>query len=420
VSRIALPTGGAIDVTWENSAYRRDIGVAYAYTSGWSARFTQPLLKGGGIDNATYAVKTARIAEEQNILTLKQTIADRIGTAISNFRTYASAIRTLENRRKALENARQTYEINQALVAAGRMARTELIQSEADIANREFDVVSARNDLDSARLTLLSFLNIDKQFVFTPVDESEIRVPPPLLEEAVEIALKNRTDYLSALYTHEVRKLTLKTATRNRMWALDLTGGTEAGKTSDGETFAQAFGNQNISKRNWDLKLSLAIPLSWLTDDRKAYLMARNEVEKGEWSLKKMRSDIEISIQNAIRNVDMQYRRLELARQARKLSEQKLEIENEKLKAGRTTNFQLVSFQNDLKTQQDAERDAIKNYLDSLNQLDAQLGTTLDRWNIKVRQEDDVIRITESDRREAEEKLSELNRTQGSPERKGP
>ncbi len=420
VSQLGLPTGARIDVTWDNSAYRQDIGVAYAYTSGWSATFTQPLLKGGGIDNATYAVKTARIAEEKNILSLRDTVSTTIGQAIANFRTYASAIKTLENSEKALENARQTYEINKAMVAAGRMARTELVQSEADIAGREYDLISARNGLDSARLTLLSFLNIDKNLVFDPVDEKEIRLSPPPLEEALEIAFKNRTDYLSALYDQEVRKLTLKTATRNRMWALDFKALTEAGKTGDGETFAGAFGNQNISKRNWALNLDLTIPLTWLTEDRKAYLIAKNEVEKGEWSLKKKRSDIEIEMQNAIREVEMKYKALELAREARKLSEQKLDIENVKLKLGRTTNFQLVSFQNDLKSRQDAELLAITAYLGAIDTLDSKLGVTLNRWGITIRKEDDVIRLNETDKREADQKLLELNLAPGGAERKVP
>ncbi len=420
VSSLGLPTGGKIDLTWENSAYRQDIGFAYAYTSGWSATFTQPLLKGGGIDNATFAVKSARIAEEQNILNLRDTITKQITSAISNYRTYAAAIRTLENSMKSLENARQTYEINKAMVEAGRTARTELIQSEADIARRELDVVSARNDLDSARLTLLSFLNIDKKFQFEPVDENESRVKPPSLEEAVEVALKNRPDYLGALYTQEVNRMALKNATRNKMWALNLGATTTAGKTSDGDTFAQAFGNQSISKRDWTVNLNLIIPLTALTADKRAYLSARNTFEKGEWNLKKMRSDIEIAIQNAIRSVEMKYRKLDLARQARQLSEQKLAIENEKLRAGRTTNFQLVSFQNDLKSQQDAERDAIKEYLDSLNQLDTQMGVTLHRWGIMITKEDDAIRIPEHDKAQAEQKMSELNAAPGTPERKEP
>lgn len=416
VSTLALPTGGSITVTWDNSAYREDIGVAYAYTSGWSASFTQPLLKGGGIDNAAFAVRSARIQEEINMISLRSTIESRITQAISHFRAYASAIRTLENRKKSLDNARQTLEINKSLVEAGRMARTELVQSEADIANKEFDVVSARNDLDAKRLALASFLNIDKNIAFHPVDESEVKVEPPTLKEAVEIALRNRTDYRKALYNQEIKRLTLKKAARNKMWQLDLQASTFEGKTGDGETFADAFGNQSITKRNWSLGLSLTIPLTALTDDKIAYLSARNEVEKGEWTLKKMRQDIEIDVQNAIRNVEMQYRSLELARLARQLAEQKLQIETEKLKVGRTTNFQLVSFQNDLKSRQDAERDAINNYLNSLHQLDVQLGVALERWNIVVTKEDDSIGMPQTDLETSARKISEI----GGAERKGP
>lgn len=134
----------------------------------------------------------------------------------------------------------------------------------------------------------------------------------------------------------------------------------------------------------------------------------------------KKRSDIEIEVQNAIREVGMKYKALELAREARKLSEQKLEIENVKLKLGRTTNFQLVSFQNDLKSRQDSELAALTAYLGAIDTLDSKLGVTLNRWGIAIRKEDDVIRLNETDKSGADQKLLELNLAPGSAERKGP
>jgi outer membrane protein TolC len=61
-----------------------------------------------------------------------------------------------------------------------------------------------------------------------------------------------------------------------------------------------------------------------------------------------------------------------------------VEIETEKLKAGRSTNFQLVSYQNDLKNAQKSELDAIITYQNALTTLESKLGITLDRWGITL------------------------------------
>jgi outer membrane protein TolC len=66
------------------------------------------------------------------------------------------------------------------------------------------------------------------------------------------------------------------------------------------------------------------------------------------------------------------------------LSEKKVEIETEKLKAGRSTNFQLVSFQNDLVNAQNGELAAITTYLNALTSLDRTLGITLDKWGVSL------------------------------------
>jgi outer membrane protein TolC len=85
----------------------------------------------------------------------------------------------------------------------------------------------------------------------------------------------------------------------------------------------------------------------------------------------------------------------EAAKAKMELAEKKLNIEQEKLGAGRTTNFQFVSFQRDLQTAQLNELSAMTAYLNSLTSLDDTLGTTLATWKIDVKKEDDRIQQSE-------------------------
>ena len=91
----------------------------------------------------------------------------------------------------------------------------------------------------------------------------------------------------------------------------------------------------------------------------------------------------------------MQFQQLELARQTRVFSQQKLDIENKKLKAGQTSNFQLVSFQNDLINAQNNELSNFINYINALTNLDQTLGTTLKTWRIEVKKDDNEVKVAD-------------------------
>ena len=82
--------------------------------------------------------------------------------------------------------------------------------------------------------------------------------------------------------------------------------------------------------------------------------------------------------------MELSGRQVELARSARKLVEQKTEIEKEKLRLGLSSNFRLVAFEDDLVSAQNSELDSIIAHRAALTALDRTLGTTLKRWNIEV------------------------------------
>lgn len=391
---LAIPTGGTFTFAWDNLGDRPDTGQSFNYSSDWSVTFKQPLLKGGGLENAVYTVKIARITEEKNILSLKETIVSTIKAAITAFRNYKTAERQLVIAEMGLVRAKSLYEYNREMIAAGRLAGTEIVQAQADIATQETSVINARNSLDDARMSLVQSLYIDKKTSFRAVDENQQLISPPAMEEAVSLAFKHRTDYLRALQDLEVRKLDLAKNKMNRLWSLNLTAGTTDGAAmTTFDTYGSAFRRaiRSGSERNWNVGLSLEVPLVYMTSDMRAYLGAKTEMEKAALAFEKLKLDIEISVQNAVRNVDSNYRSLLSAKQARELAEKKLGIEQEKLGAGRTTNFQLVSFQRDLQTAQLNELTAMTTYLNSLTSLDDTLGTTLLTWNIDVRREDDQI-----------------------------
>jgi outer membrane protein TolC len=399
---LLIPTGGRFGFTWDNRANKTEFSQDAVYSSSWNLSFTQPLLKGGGIDAegvevATASLKIARINEEQNVLFLKSTLISIINSTIQTYRSYVQAQRQLEISKRSLVTTKQLFEVNKALIEAGRMAEVEIVQTEADIANRELGILQAENSVESTRLALIQILNIDKDTLFEPVEETEVQVKPPPFDKAMAIALNNRPDYIQALRNVETVKLNFIAAKRNRLWDWSLQAGIERGVSNSG--VGSTLGSVgNLGKTNWNIGTMLTIPIRDLTIEQ-SYISAKIGLEKANLSLKKMEINLGIEVQNGIRDVGIKFRQVEMAKQATILIKKKLEIEQEKLKVGRTTNFQLLSFQNDLVNAQVSELGAVIDYLNGLTSLDQTLGTTLGTWGVEVKKEDDEIKLLGPDKK---------------------
>ncbi len=78
------------------------------------------------------------------------------------------------------------------------------------------------------------------------------------------------------------------------------------------------------------------------------------------------------------------WRQYEISQRALDLSHRKLDIEREKLQSGRSSNFQVLSFESDLRNAESARLNALIAYLDAQASLDQTLGTTLESWDIDL------------------------------------
>lgn len=375
-----LPAGGTLSVSSNYTITSTEQAVP-ARNYGWGINLTQPLLKGAGFEMNLEPVRAARENEQRNILALKSTLTDTLTNVISAYRSYAKAIQSLENNRQSLQRSKELLAINRELIAAGRMAAIEIIQSEADLARQEFDLLTSENSLDAARLALTKAIDIDKNRRILPVQETGIPQLPYTREQALQLAFENRPDYQQLLLDYARTRRAVSIARQNTLWDLSLTG-------SYGEQYNRTGGATPVSSgATWAAGLALTIPLDNLyrsSGDRRAYLAADIGLKKFENDLAKRREEIEIEIQDALRVAEMSHRQIKLATLARTLSEKKVEVETEKLKAGKSTNFQLVSYQNDLKNAQKSELDAVTDYLNALTALDKTLGVTLERLGVAL------------------------------------
>lgn len=372
--------GGKLDFSWSRSDNLGNTNTGpetYGGSNTWKAGFSQPLLKGFGKAVTTYSLVQARLNEASNLLALRDGISSVVNSTISAFRNYAQAARQVEISRASVERSKTTLETNQLLISMGRMPANELIQTESDLANQELSYEETLNRLDNARLALLKVLNLDQDTRIQVIEETDFSPIHPDLDNCLAIAFNNRKDYLDARNAVEIAEIGLIVAENNMKWQLDFTGDYTI---TDSNNRAAA----NTDSGAWSAGLTLSAPLYGtrkLTDEQ-GLLSAKAGLTKARLSLEDTKQDITLGLKDAIRQVETSLKQLGMSVRARELSEQKLAVEKEKLAVGRSTNFQLVSFQNDLNQSLTSELDAKIAYLNALSALDTFLATTTDTWKI--------------------------------------
>ncbi|MBE0711183.1 MAG: TolC family protein, partial [Candidatus Aminicenantes bacterium] len=307
-----------------------------------------------------------------------------------------------------LQLAKDLLEKNQRSVEVGTLAPMEVLSARAEVATREADLIQAETQIQSNEDQLRLLLNIsgeeDKRIaVVVPKDKPTYVQRTVDLEEALAMAIQNRTDLEISRIGLETEKLNLSYAKNQNMPDLNLTASLYAPGIDGTQLFYDELGplggnvistipggiggalNQtsNFKYPNWNLGLTLSIPLANIFS--KANLaQARLNMRQAMLELENQKEQIYLEIKNAVRSVDANYKRILAFRTARELSEQKLAAEEEKRRVGLSTNYFVLQFQRDLANARISELNAIISYNVSLASLERSMGTNLKSKNIKL------------------------------------
>lgn len=376
---LALPYGTQISAS-ASGGFSRDRD-STRFDQGIDLGILQPLLRGAGSDIATASLEIARINRRIQALSTESAITGNIVLAIQSYR---SLMQTREQMRIAEDSVRRAIdlmEVNRQLVAAGRLAEVEIVQSEANVARQELSLLSARNSLDAARLDLLQILALDTAFGLTPTETLATERREVDLRQALQTARQYRPDFRQAQLQVEIAGINLRLAEDGLRWELNAIAVTSVNSSDRG--FGSTLRRAVRTEPAFAFGLELRIPLSNLSDQARAFA-ARVSLQQQELSLRDLEQRIEAQVRNALRRVEIGWRSQQLAEQSVRLSEQKLDIERQRLRAGRSSNFQVVTFEDDLVRARTDLLSARIGYLNALTALDDVLGITLRTWGVRL------------------------------------
>lgn len=380
---IKIPTGGELNMGWVGQRQQQNY-----QGSGGSDRdvlrqnleltFKQPLLRGAGQRVNRADIEIARITETINLLDLKSTLIDKTTEIIISYRRVLQAQEEVKIDLQALENAKKTVENTQFLIDAGRIAKAELITVQSQVADQEIALLSSRNNLRQRRLDLLELLDIDEDVNIIASQNLEIQPPTLDIDRIRQSILEHQPSYLKAKLNLENAKTQLISAENKRRWNIDF------------ETTVTHQPAPNIIDNKTEL--SAGLTFSKALGDRsieRDFQRSRVNVLKLENDLKETIQNVNTEVTKNLQDIELNFKKVELSRQATKLAELQLSNEMEKIKLG----FQgrrlldLVDFQSKLNEAQNNELNAKIDYLNALTKLDKSLGITLDNLGITLEQQ---------------------------------
>ncbi len=354
----------------------------YASRLGFSV--TQALLRGAGPSVNLASLQQAQIATRISEYEFRGFAQDLVAQVEDTYWDYALAQRQIKIFEESLKVAQQQLSDIEEMISVGRLAETEVVAAQAEIAVQRQGLIQAQGTLDTARLRLLKLLNPPGPDLW---NRKVVLTQKPILpgammdhvETHVDIALRWRPDLNQAKLGVKRNDLELVKTRNGLLPKMDFF--VTLGKTG----YADSFGSSvsNMPGDYYDVLAGVTFQYPLRNRDAKARyqrsVLVKDQALEAIGNLEQL---IELEVRSAYIDVAKAREQISASTASRKLQEEKLRIETERLKVGRSTAFLVSQAQRDMLSSQIAEVQAVANYLKALVALYRLEGSLLERRGI--------------------------------------
>ena len=380
-----LPTGTGYGLSVNDNRTGGSSYSNYLYTGAATLTLTQPLLKNFGLDTNLAQVRVARTRRSIAIQNFAKLVMGKINEVSQAYHELAFAIEDYKARLESLNLARRLLDENRKRVQVGVLSPLDITQAEAGAAEREEAVIVADRIITDNENTLKRLIAADvrglKDTSLQPVDLPLLEMIETDVTRSTRAALEQRPEYRAAVQFIEQQRI-LVAYNRNQLWPqLDLQAsyGLNGLSYSGFDTLTRRqLGNDNPA---WGAGISITFPLG-NRQARANYNIARLDREQALINLKQLEQNIIVEVDNAVRLVRTNLKRVEATRVASRLARESLAAEETKLRAGTSTSFLVLQAQSQLATALSAEVRARADYSESLVALTLAEGSILQKNNI--------------------------------------
>src|SRR5215468_7118969 len=232
--RKELLTGARVNLQWTNARTSTAPSVVNIvvpqYATVLNLSVTQPLLRDFGWRFALLIVDVQQIAEEQAFYDYKAQVANLVASVEQAYWIYVLAIENVRVEEKGLDLAKELLRQNEGRFKVGALPRTSVLESEAEVARREANLVRVRALQRIARDNLRALVNAreadqDALLLIVPADPPTVAPVELDLDHSLAVAYKERPELIAARLNVDGRKVERKIAENRLLPRLDLVGG---------------------------------------------------------------------------------------------------------------------------------------------------------------------------------------------------
>jgi outer membrane protein TolC len=427
-----------------SSSYRMDIlssdSSFYAldpqYLTTWRSDLSFPLLRGLYWSTADFLVRRSRVQQDISDENFRARLTDTISAVDAAYWDLA-AKRALEvAAQKSVETAQNALDVARVQYQVGVKSKVEVTEAEAGLAQRQFELIRTANEAQAAQDRLLTAIlepgladygstrlrTEDPTFVDYPVDA----------EASLQKARANRPELAAAQRQVEEAEIGERYSWNQKLPALDV----RASYANDGlagsqkvpagtiaqsgiplvspgpdETFGTAddvvipltaeaadlgfpqgrwaadnnFFNAS-GEHSWFVGAVLEVPITNDAADAR-YVQSRINLRRARTALRIREQDVVVEVRNSVRDLKAAIDGVEAARRARIASEERLRAEQERLRLGDSTPFDVLQFDERLREAESSEINALQVYRTRIITLERAQGTLLESQRINVIEE---------------------------------
>jgi len=402
-----LPIGGSLSGSFSNARSATNdtfFSVNPRFDQSLDLTYTQPLLRNRGKTvterNVIVAHTNNRINREDfdvQVQLVVQQVADTYWQLVE-------AREQLKVAQESLDLAEELFEMNKIQVEVGTMAPLEVVQSEANVATRQEQIISREAAVHDLEDELRRLLNIDQGPLWdTPiVPTTEAVIPFVEIDTAaaIETALDKRNDLQRKKLEIDNAEVDAKVAANQKRPRLDLTagyglngiGGTTRNRNDGTVTpggFSDAF-NQILDRDfdGWNVGLTFSYPIR----NRAAkaqYAQAELQVERLLAELKDLEQQAITRVRQRARAVRTAAQTIESARVSSRLEQENLKAEQKRYENGLSTSLRVVQIQERLSEARSREVAAIASYRRALVAFYLETGELLEKSNVELAGDDE-------------------------------
>lgn len=381
------------------------------FNSFLTATYTQPVGRDLSLDANRRAIRLARRQLDISDSQFRQSVIETISEVQRAYWDLVFSIRNEKIAREAVELARVQLDNNRKQVEAGTVAPIDLRSTEAALESRKGDVIVALQQITISENALKALLINDHKdrlwsAAIEPSDEPELGQSTFSLEEAINLSLRNRPELEQTRIQTEQNQIDIKFFQSQTKPQVDLFGTYSnvglAGTALPVEIgdnppmiitperfqggFLRALGNVfSQDFRTFEFGVRLSFP--WRNNSAQGNLgRALAESRQLDARQRQLVQSIQVEVRNALQAVEAARQRFEAQRANRIASDAQFKGEQERFRAGLTTNFFVLQRQNELSAAKGQELRALTDYNKSLAELQRVTGLTLVSNNVEVPQ----------------------------------